>query len=100
VEATIRERLSIRYGFDFVGFNGKVTVSDINKVMVGINGLDYVEVTDLSMSNAFPEPTPPDTRTDTIFLNDVGPNVLQHYNPTIEPGKGSLYLTMYGGATS
>ena len=104
VEAVVRERLAMVYGFDFVVFNGKVTASDITRALTGVKGMDYVEILDISLDNSFPDPNPPATpedqrvtRIETIFMNDIGPDVLQYYNPSTETGRGSLYITMVNG---
>lgn len=89
VEQTVREALEQTFRFQTVVFDARISSYDIYRSLVGLPGIDHVEVQDISRDITFPEPLSGRTRTDTIYLSF---NEVQYYNDAT-----SLFLTVEGG---
>lgn len=107
VERAARDRLQAFYGFDFVDFNHRVAASDIATLLTSSYGVEYLEVTRISLTppvgGVFPPFTPVggSTAIDTIpFTNDDLPFYRDYVliDGALPPGtEPHLVLTMVGG---
>jgi predicted phage baseplate assembly protein len=93
VVETIKDTMSSFYGFTNVDFDGRVAVADISNALAGIDGLDYIEVDDLSLDSRIMAPNYSGTPvTDTIILNEHATGAIQYFS---EPY--NLSVTAVGG---
>jgi predicted phage baseplate assembly protein len=91
VNVAIQSRMEENFGYDSIDFDQKITVQSVMRALDGVEGIDYVEVENLSLDPAFEVP-PGESPVRTIDMTESGPNAVPYWD-----GSSSLVLSMFGG---
>lgn len=91
VRSLIRAEMDRAFGFDSIDFDQRITVQSVMRALESVEGVDYIEVENLSLDPDFVVP-PGESPVRTINMTESGPNAVPYWDSGT-----SLSLTLNGG---